>query len=150
MVWIEFIICSSLMVFFAYRLCREGVVLSEKTRLEEGLIGMFFLALATSFPEGATGATAVYFLGKTGLGYGEKPLLDGDESHGAGSPNSRSERVPGVTVEPRRDIHSQHRASQRIDRLNQRPVGFSQLSLQSRTEEGIHDHVRVASAFTDT
>ncbi|MFQ5952057.1 MAG: sodium:calcium antiporter [Candidatus Omnitrophota bacterium] len=71
MVWIEFVICSSLMIFFAYHLCREGIILSKKTRLEEGLIGMFFLALATSFPEVATGSSAVFFLGNIGLGYGD-------------------------------------------------------------------------------
>jgi len=71
MVWIEFAACSALMIFFAYELCKEGVILSKKTRIEEGLIGMFFLALATSFPEGATGATAVFYLGNNSLGYGD-------------------------------------------------------------------------------
>lgn len=71
MVWLEFIACSSLMIFFAYQLCKEGVILSRRTRLEEGLIGMFFLALGTSFPEIATGSTAVFFLDRIGLGYGD-------------------------------------------------------------------------------
>ncbi|MEA3489315.1 MAG: hypothetical protein U9R44_03105 [Candidatus Omnitrophota bacterium] len=71
MVWLEFLICSALMIFCAYHLCKEGVLISRRTRLEEGLIGMFFLALATSFPEMTTGSTAVFFLGKIGLGYGD-------------------------------------------------------------------------------
>jgi cation:H+ antiporter len=71
MVWIEFTICSSLMIFFAYQLCKEGIILSQKTHLEEGLIGMFFLAIATSFPEIVTGSTAVFYLDKIGLGYGD-------------------------------------------------------------------------------
>ncbi|NQT33148.1 MAG: sodium:calcium antiporter [Candidatus Omnitrophica bacterium] len=71
MIWIEFLTCSSLMIFFAYHLCKEGVILSEKTHLEEGLIGMVFLALATSLPEIVTGSSAVFFLGKIGLGYGD-------------------------------------------------------------------------------
>ena len=71
MVWIEFVVCSSLMIFFAYQLCKEGIILSQKTRLEEGLIGMFFLAVATSFPEIVTGSTAVFYLDKIGLGYGD-------------------------------------------------------------------------------
>jgi cation:H+ antiporter len=71
MIWLEFFICSSLMIFFAYHLCKEGIIISQKTRVEEGLIGMFFLALATSFPEVTTGSTAVFFLGKTALGYGD-------------------------------------------------------------------------------
>ncbi|RLC29478.1 hypothetical protein DRH13_05660, partial [Candidatus Woesebacteria bacterium] len=71
MVWVEFTICSSLMMFFAYQLCKEGIILSRKTHLEEGLIGMFFLAIATSFPEIVTGSTAVFYLDKIGLGYGD-------------------------------------------------------------------------------
>ncbi|MGB2630556.1 MAG: hypothetical protein WBD24_03715 [Candidatus Omnitrophota bacterium] len=71
MVWLEFVLCSFLMIFFAYHLCKEGIILSQKAHLEEGLIGMFFLALATSFPEVATGSSAVFFLGKIGLGYGD-------------------------------------------------------------------------------
>ncbi|MFH1552100.1 MAG: hypothetical protein ABID83_00460 [Candidatus Omnitrophota bacterium] len=71
MIWLEFLACSSLMVFFAYNLCKEGIILSQKTHLEEGVIGMFFLAIATSFPEIATGFSAVLFLDKVGLGYGD-------------------------------------------------------------------------------
>ena len=47
MIWIEFFICGALLTFFAYNLCKEGVILSEKTNMEKGLIGMFFLAIAT-------------------------------------------------------------------------------------------------------
>ncbi len=71
MVWIEFLICASLMTFFAYNLCKEGIIVARKTHLEESIIGMFFLAIATSFPEIATGATAVFHLGRVGLGYGD-------------------------------------------------------------------------------
>jgi len=71
MIWVEFLICASLMTFFAFRLCKEGVIVAEKTRLDEGVIGMFFLAVATSFPEIVTGATAVSVLGKIGLGFGD-------------------------------------------------------------------------------
>jgi cation:H+ antiporter len=71
MLWAEFFTCSALMIFFAYHLCKEGIILSEKTHLEEGLIGMVFLALATSLPEMVTGSSAVFFLGKIGLGYGD-------------------------------------------------------------------------------
>jgi len=39
--------------------------------MEEGIIGMFFLAVATSFPEIVTGATAVFSFGRIGLGYGD-------------------------------------------------------------------------------
>ncbi|MBU1656947.1 MAG: hypothetical protein KKB12_02120, partial [Candidatus Omnitrophica bacterium] len=45
--------------------------LSEKTHISPGIIGMIFLAIATSFPEISTAATSVYFLGKVGLGYAD-------------------------------------------------------------------------------
>lgn len=71
MIWLEFLSCSALLTFFAYNLCKEGVILSEKTHLEEGVIGMLFLAVATSFPEIVVGATSVFSLGRIGLGYGD-------------------------------------------------------------------------------
>ena len=71
MVWIEFLICGALLTFFAYNLCKEGVILSEKTHMEEGIIGMLFLAVATSFPEIVVGVTSVSSLGRIGLGYGD-------------------------------------------------------------------------------
>ncbi len=71
MIWFEFLACAALLTYFAYSLCREGAIVAEKTHLAEGVIGMFFLAVATSFPEIATGATAVFSLGRIGLGYGD-------------------------------------------------------------------------------
>ena len=71
MIWLEFILCSALLIYFAYNLCREGIILSERTNIEKGIIGMFFLAVATSFPEIVTGASAVFFLDKAALGYGD-------------------------------------------------------------------------------
>ncbi|MFH1877872.1 MAG: hypothetical protein ABH883_03605 [Candidatus Omnitrophota bacterium] len=71
MVWAEFFICGALLTFFAYNLCREGSIISDKTKIDEGIIGIFFLAVATSFPEIVTAGTAVFSLGKIGLGYGD-------------------------------------------------------------------------------
>jgi cation:H+ antiporter len=71
MIWFEFLLCAGLLTYFAYNLCKEGIIVAEKTHLSEGVIGMFFLAVATSFPEIATGATAVFSLGRIGLGYGD-------------------------------------------------------------------------------
>ena len=71
MIWVELFICGSLLTFFAYNLCKEGVILSEKTHMEEGVIGIFFLAVATSFPEIVVGTTSVFSFGKIGLGYGD-------------------------------------------------------------------------------
>lgn len=71
MVWIEFTICSILMALFAYKLCEEGMAISRRTRLEESIIGMIFIAVATSFPEVVVGVTSVFSLGRIGLGYGD-------------------------------------------------------------------------------
>ncbi len=71
MVWLEFLACASLLTYFAYNLCKEGIILSEKTRITEGIVGIFFLAIATSFPEIVTAGSAVFFLDRIGLGYGD-------------------------------------------------------------------------------
>ena len=71
MVWIEFAICSVLMITFAYNLCKEGVIISERTNLEEGIIGMIFLAIATSFPEIVVGVASMASPETVGLGYGD-------------------------------------------------------------------------------
>jgi cation:H+ antiporter len=71
MVWIEFAICSVLMIAFAYNLCREGVIISERTHIEEGIIGMIFLAIATSFPEIVVGVASTASAQTVGLGYGD-------------------------------------------------------------------------------
>jgi len=71
MIWLKFLLCASLLTYFAYNLCKEGAVISDKTKISEGVIGMLFLAVATSFPEIVTASTAVFSLGMIGLGYGD-------------------------------------------------------------------------------
>ncbi|MCK4851586.1 MAG: hypothetical protein KAS86_00585 [Candidatus Omnitrophica bacterium] len=71
MIWFEFVACSAFLTYFAYKLCRQGIVLSERTGIAQGLVGVVFLAIATSFPEIVTAATSVFFLGRIGLGYGD-------------------------------------------------------------------------------
>ncbi|MFH1837518.1 MAG: hypothetical protein ABH862_05350 [Candidatus Omnitrophota bacterium] len=71
MIWLEFLLCASSLTFFAYKLCEEGSIISDKTKISEGVIGMFFLAIATSFPEIITSSAAVFSLGRVGLGYGD-------------------------------------------------------------------------------
>jgi cation:H+ antiporter len=71
MVWAQFALCAALMIISAYALCREGMALSAVTHIEEGVIGIFFLAVATSFPEIVVGVSSVYYLGSVALGYGD-------------------------------------------------------------------------------
>ncbi|MFA6636098.1 MAG: hypothetical protein WCV56_03145 [Candidatus Omnitrophota bacterium] len=71
MMWAEFAVCGALLVTSAYALCKEGMALSAVTHIEEGVIGIFFLAVATSFPEIVVGISSVYHLGSVALGYGD-------------------------------------------------------------------------------
>lgn len=71
MVWLQFTVCASALTFFAYLLCREGAIVSAKTRIERAVMGMFFLGVATSFPEIVTATSSVYSFGNIGLGYGD-------------------------------------------------------------------------------
>ena len=71
MVWVEFAICAGLMIVSAYALCIEGMTLASVTHIEEGVIGIFFLAVATSFPEIVVGVSSVSYLDRVALGYGD-------------------------------------------------------------------------------
>ena len=71
MVWVEFAICAVLMIAAAYALCLEGMVLASRTHIEEGVVGIFFLAVATSFPEIVVGVSSVACLDRVALGYGD-------------------------------------------------------------------------------
>jgi len=110
MVWIAFIVCGGALTYFSYYLCKEGVILSERAHISEGIIGMIFLAIATSFPEISTAATSVYFLDQVGLGYSDiigsvlvnfMILLGVDYYSGKGrvlTEISRTNRLTGVFV----------------------------------------------------
>ncbi len=70
MVWLEFTVCGVLMIFSAHALCVKGVGLARAAHIEESVIGIFFLAVATSFPEIAVGVSSVSYVGRFSLGYG--------------------------------------------------------------------------------
>ena len=70
-IWLEFFVCAVFLSYFAYKLCKEGSVISSKTGIKESVIGLFFLAIATSFPEIITGITAIHTYNLVGLGYGD-------------------------------------------------------------------------------
>jgi cation:H+ antiporter len=71
MVWIEFTACGVLLLASAYALCREGMALAGATHIEEGFVGILFLAVATSFPELVVGVSSVTYLKNFALGYGD-------------------------------------------------------------------------------
>lgn len=58
-VWLEFILCTSVIVFAGIRLSRYGDMIAEKTGLGRTWIGVVLLASVTSLPELITGASSV-------------------------------------------------------------------------------------------
>jgi cation:H+ antiporter len=63
LVWVRFLICVLLIVFFGARLSRYGDVIAEKTGLSGVWIGLLLLAIVTSLPEIITGISAVTVVG---------------------------------------------------------------------------------------
>lgn len=57
--WVEFAICSGLIIWAASSLSRYADILSEKTGLSKGWIGVILVAGVTSLPELASGGYAV-------------------------------------------------------------------------------------------
>jgi len=63
LVWIEFLICALLILFFGAKLARYGDKIAEKTGLGGIWVGLLLLAAATSLPELITGIGAVTLVG---------------------------------------------------------------------------------------
>ena len=59
MIWIEFIICGTLILISGSMLSRYGDMLAEKTGMGRTWIGVILLATVTSLPELVTGVSAV-------------------------------------------------------------------------------------------
>ena len=70
MVWIQFIICTALLVLAAKQLSQYGDVLAEKTGLGRTWMGAVMLAAATSLPELVSGTSAVVLLDAPNLAVG--------------------------------------------------------------------------------
>lgn len=58
-VWLQFIACTSLIVFCGSRLSRYGDILAEKTGMGRTWIGVVLMASVTSLPELVTGVSSV-------------------------------------------------------------------------------------------
>ncbi len=58
-IWLQFMVCAGLIGSAGYQLSRYGDVISRRTGLSGGWIGMALLATATSLPELVTGITSV-------------------------------------------------------------------------------------------
>jgi cation:H+ antiporter len=59
LIWLEFILCSAVIVFSGSRLSRYGDMLAEKTGLGRTWVGIVMLASVTSLPELMTGISSV-------------------------------------------------------------------------------------------
>ncbi|MDP8216492.1 MAG: hypothetical protein P9L98_04155 [Candidatus Kaelpia imicola] len=57
--WLKFTAYAIAIFLFGYISCKYGYLIAKKTRISEGFMGVFFLALATSSPELFTSAIAV-------------------------------------------------------------------------------------------
>ena len=71
MIWFQFLLAAIFLVFFSYKLCASGKRISDNTNLSESVIGIIFLAVATSFPEVATAVSSIHFFDKTALAFGD-------------------------------------------------------------------------------
>lgn len=70
MIWIEFAICASLIIWAATLLSKYGDVIAEKSGLGRAWIGAILIAGVTSLPELASGVSAVAWLNAPNLAAG--------------------------------------------------------------------------------
>ena len=70
-VWLQFFICMGAITFSGTQLTRYGDVLAEKTGLGRTWMGLVALALVTSLPELANGASAVLWVAAPDLAVGD-------------------------------------------------------------------------------
>jgi len=59
LIWLKFLVCVLLVLFFGAKLSRYGDVIAEKTGLSGFWVGLLLLAIITSLPEVITGVSAV-------------------------------------------------------------------------------------------
>jgi cation:H+ antiporter len=71
MIWLEFILCSGVIVLCGANLSRYGDVLAEKTGLGRAWIGLVLMASVTSLPELITGISSVSFANTPDIALGD-------------------------------------------------------------------------------
>ena len=70
LVWVKFLVCVVLILFFGTKLARYGDVIAEKTGLSGIWVGLLLLAIVTSLPEIITGISAVTVINAPDLAVG--------------------------------------------------------------------------------
>jgi cation:H+ antiporter len=70
-IWLEFILCSTLIVISGYKLSRYGDIIAEKSGMGRTWIGVVLMATVTSLPELVTGISSVTFAGVPDIAVGD-------------------------------------------------------------------------------
>ena len=71
LLWIEFIVCTFVIVYSGTRLAKYGDIIAEKTGLGRAWIGLVLMASVTSLPELVTGISSVTFAGVPDIAVGD-------------------------------------------------------------------------------
>jgi cation:H+ antiporter len=71
LVWIQFVICLTIIIIAGTQLSKYGDIIAEKTGLGRVLVGMVLLATVTSLPEVATGISSVAIIQNPDLAMGD-------------------------------------------------------------------------------
>lgn len=69
--WLEFLICTSLIVYSGTKLSKYGDIIAEKTGLGRVWIGVVLMASVTSLPELVTGISSVAYAGVPDIAVGD-------------------------------------------------------------------------------
>lgn len=71
LLWLQFIICSAIIVFSGIKLSRYGDVIAERTGMGRAWIGLILMASVTSLPELITGISSVAIVGAPNIALGD-------------------------------------------------------------------------------
>jgi cation:H+ antiporter len=71
LLWIGFIICTSIIFYSGSKLSRYGDILAEKTGLGRTWIGVILMASVTSLPDLVTGVSSVTYAGVPDIAVGD-------------------------------------------------------------------------------
>lgn len=71
LIWVQFLICTSMIVFAGSRLSHYGDVIAEKTGMGRTWIGVILMASATSLPELFTGISSVAIFNSPNIAAGD-------------------------------------------------------------------------------
>jgi cation:H+ antiporter len=71
LIWVAFILCTSVIVYSGTKLAKYGDIIAEKTGLGRAWIGLVLMAPVTSLPELVTGVTSVTLAGVPDIAVGD-------------------------------------------------------------------------------